>query len=130
LQLTRPAQTQQHGLKTCLHSVVQDDTRGSISDWRLLEVRPHNNGRLNHMVGVNDLPEAQIPSIKCHAIPIEVLHTNPEVGEAISDWAHKLLSEGRIKFANVELDDGGMGAIKSALEHLSKGKPSAEACLI
>jgi hypothetical protein len=81
---------------------------------------------LSHLVGLTGLPKEPNLAVKLHKLPIKLFHTNPELGGAISQWFHELLTERKIIFPDVEVVEGGLGAVNSALDRLRRGEISGK----
>jgi hypothetical protein len=76
----------------------------------------------SHLVGLTGLPKTGIPEhMILHSVPIKLFHEVPEVGEALSVWAEKLLVKGMLSVPDVVGTVEGLCGINEGLDRLRKG---------
>ena len=79
----------------------------------------------SHLVGLTGLPKTDIPDdVTLHSVPIKLFHEVPEVGEALSAWAEKLLKRGVLALPDVLGTVEGLDGINEGLDRLRKGEIS------
>ena len=80
-----------------------------------------SNTQFSHLVGLTGLPKENIPeSLALHSVPIKLFHEVPEVGEALSAWCERLLSEGLLVPPDVVGTVDGLQGINGGLDRMRK----------
>jgi NADPH:quinone reductase-like Zn-dependent oxidoreductase len=75
----------------------------------------------SHLVGLTGVPKTNIPEgTKLHSVPIKLFHEIPEVGEALSEWAERLLLKGLLVPPDVVGTVDGLEGINEGLNRLRK----------
>jgi dimethyl sulfone monooxygenase SfnG len=81
-----------------------------------------NTGVKSHVLGLSGLPKDSPNGVIQHNVPIKIFHEDPNVGEQISQWLEELLVAKSLTLPEVEVADGGLAGVNSALDRLRSGK--------
>lgn len=82
----------------------------------------HNEGEGRaHLVGLVGLPKEPRAGILYHTVPIKVFHEAPVVGSGMTTWLEDLLEKKLLATHEIEVADGGLEGINTALDRLRNG---------
>ncbi|KAK5165848.1 uncharacterized protein LTR77_008771 [Saxophila tyrrhenica] len=99
------------------------DTAGKETAEYLQEaLASTNTGGKSHILGLSGLPKDAPNGVIQHAVPIKIFHEDPNVGEQLSQWLEELLVAKSLKLPEVEVADGGLAGVNTALDRLRSGK--------
>lgn len=99
------------------------DTQGRESAALLAEALKGQNKEnyQAHLVGLVGLPRQTIAGVTYHSVPIKLFHEAPTVGEGMTIWLEDLLNKELITTPEIEIAEGGLEGINTALDKLRSG---------
>lgn len=106
------------------------DTVGKQTATHLVQALQTDSGKRAHVVGLTGLPKEARQGLVYHAVPIKVFHEVPSVGLALMQWLEAALRDEAIALPDVELADGGLGGINSALDRMRRGEISGRRLVV
>jgi hypothetical protein len=65
-----------------------------------------------------------------HTVPIELFHTNRQIGQVLSSWLSSLLQSGELKLPQIVFENGGLDAIGSSLVRIRSGELSGKQLVV
>lgn len=86
--------------------------------------------RRSHLVGLSGVPKEKDPLVHQHILPIKLFHENAVLGTATVQWLGELLRENIIQLPEVEVVEGGLGAVNSNLDRLRRGEASGKRIIV
>ncbi|KAK4554152.1 hypothetical protein LTR86_008679 [Recurvomyces mirabilis] len=84
----------------------------------------------SHLVGLTGLPKEAASNVVHHKIPIKLFHESPAFGEDVMQWLEELLVLKKLKLPEVEIAEGGLAGINSALDRLRSGTVSGKRIVV
>jgi len=69
-------------------------------------------------------------SVKCHKVPMKLLHENPALGQATMEWLYDLLQSGALRPPEVETVEGGLRVVNENLDRLRKGEAGGKRIVV
>lgn len=75
-----------------------------------------------HLLGLTGLPKEVKEGVVHHRLPIKIFHEAPVVGNTLMTWLEDLLIANALRLPLVEVAEGGLSGINSALDRLRKGE--------
>ena len=107
------------------------DTVGKDTATHLQEsLQSSTGGKQGHLVGLTGLPKERLAGIKYHTVPIKVFHSVPAIGEQSMIWLEELLVAQILQPPDVEIADGGLEGINTALDKLRSGTVSGKRLVV
>ncbi|KAG9241658.1 hypothetical protein BJ878DRAFT_216717 [Calycina marina] len=74
-----------------------------------------------HLVGLVAVPKPAVDGVVSHSVPIKAFHEAPAVGEGLCIWLENLIAHDMIILPDIEIAEGGLGGINTALDRLRDG---------
>lgn len=93
-------------------------------------LRPAEDGRRAHLLGLAGMPKQQINGVVHHSLPIKIFHDAPVIGDSIMSWLEELLLDETLQLPQIEIADGGLAGVNGALDRLRQGVVSAKRIVI
>ena len=83
-----------------------------------------------HLVGLTGLPKQTAPGIKHHQVPIKVFHSTAAIGEPVMVWLEQLLAANVLAPPDIDIAQGGLEGVNSALDQLREGNVSGKRIVV
>lgn len=83
-----------------------------------------------HLVGLTGLPKQTASGIKLHQVPIKVFHSTAAIGEPVMVWLEQLLAANVLAPPDVDIAQGGLEGVNSALDQLREGNASGKRIVV
>lgn len=121
--------------------IIQSITRGELR-FALDTVGKETAGHLQrclkpqegipyaHLVGLTGLPKRAISGIKHHKVPIKVFHSTAAIGEPVMVWLEQLLAANLLAPPDIDIAQGGLEGVNSALDQLREGNASGKRIVV
>lgn len=79
------------------------------------------SGPKSHILGLTGLPKESPNGVVQHKVPIKLFHEDQTVGEELISWLEQLLIAKSLKLPEVEVADGGLAGVNTALDRMRSG---------
>lgn len=121
--------------------IIQSVTRGELR-FALDAVGKETAGHLQqclksqggtpyaHLVGLTGLPKPAASGIKHHQVPIKVFHSTAAIGEPVMVWLEQLLAANVLCPPDIDIAQGGLEGVNSALDQLRGGNVSGKRIVV
>lgn len=83
-----------------------------------------------HLVGLTGLPKQTASGIKHHQVPIKVFHSTAAIGEPVMVWLEQLLAANVLAPPDIDIAQGGLEGVNSALDQLREGNASGKRIVV
>lgn len=83
-----------------------------------------------HLIGLSGTPKQPLEHIKCHKLPIKLFHENAVIGRTVVSWLHELLATNALQLPEVDIVDGGLEAINTALGRVRRGEAAGKRVVV
>lgn len=83
-----------------------------------------------HLVGLTGLPKSIASGIKHHQVPIKVFHSTAAIGEPVMVWLEQLLAANVLAAPDIDIAQGGLEGVNSALDQLREGNASGKRIVV
>lgn len=93
-------------------------------------LKPQEGTPYAHLIGLTGLPKQTTPGIKHHKVPIKVFHSTAAIGEPVMVWLEQLLATNLLAPPDIEIAQGGLGGVNSALDQLREGNVSGKRIVV
>lgn len=93
-------------------------------------LKPQQGNLYSHLVGLTGLPKQTASGIKHHQVPIKVFHSTAAIGEPVMVWLEQLLAVNVLAPPDIEIAQGGLEGVNSALDQLREGNASGKRIVV
>lgn len=84
----------------------------------------------SHLVGLTGLPKQTASGVKHHQVPIKVFHSTAAIGEPVMVWLEQLLAANVLAPPDIDIAQGGLEGVNSALDQLREGNASGKRIVV
>lgn len=93
-------------------------------------LKPQQGTLYSHLVGLTGLPKQTSPGVKHHQVPIKVFHSTAAIGEPVMVWLEQLLASNVLAPPDIDIAQGGLEGVNSALDQLREGNASGKRIVV
>lgn len=93
-------------------------------------LKPQQGILYSHLVGLTGLPKQTASGVKHHRVPIKVFHSTAAIGEPVMVWLEQLLASNVLAPPDIDIAQGGLGGVNSALDQLREGNASGKRIVV
>lgn len=93
-------------------------------------LKPQQGTLYSHLVGLTGLPKQAASGIKHHRVPIKVFHSTAAIGEPVMVWLEQLLAANVLAPPDIDIAQGGLEGVNSALDQLREGNASGKRIVV
>lgn len=93
-------------------------------------LKPQEGTLYSHLVGLTGLPKLTAFGIKHHQVPIKVFHSTAAIGEPVMVWLEQLLAANVLAPPDIDIAQGGLEGVNSALDQLREGNASGKRIVV
>lgn len=107
------------------------DAVGKETAGHLQQCLKSQQGTLySHLVGLTGLPKQTASGVKHHQVPIKVFHSTAAIGEPVMVWLEQLLAANVLAPPDIDIAQGGLEGVNSALDQLREGNASGKRIVV
>lgn len=93
-------------------------------------LKPQQGTLYSHLVGLTGLPKQTASGVKHHQVPIKVFHSTAAIGEPVMVWLEQLLVSNVLAPPDIDIAQGGLEGVNSALDQLREGNASGKRIVV